>query len=134
MRNLMIALAAAGALLLGCLPAIAQTTPAQTTPRPILITTGNTFQVALPSGAKRSMTIQNNNASDTCYLLVGGPWQLGDTTAITRVLNGVTIAASKASIVLTAGQSYARFFPFIPNDQILATCATTGSSLYVDYQ
>jgi hypothetical protein len=116
-------------------PALAQTTlPAKTTPQPIVIATGLTYQVALAAGTRRSLTIQNNNASDTCYLLVGGPWQAGDTTSTSRTINGVSLTGIKGAIMLPAGQAYTRYFPYVPNDAILATCATSSDSLYVDFQ
>lgn len=116
-------------------PACAQeSSPAKTTPLSGLITTGNTFQVLSAAATRRSLTIQNNNATDSCQLLVGGPWQAGDTTATTRSVNGASIAAAKAALVLSAGTQYGRYFPFVPNDQILITCATTGDSYYADVQ
>lgn len=109
-----------------------------TNPVPILITTGNTFQVLFQSvgigGARRSLTIQNNNATDACILLIGGPWVAGDTTASTRTVNGASFTAAKAGIALPAGQSYTRYYPYVPADQILATCTTTADSLYADNQ
>lgn len=133
-----VALALAGALLAAPLQALAQSVPAVTTPAPITITTGNTFQQALPALAataqRRSLTIQNNNASDSCYLLIGGPWVAGDTTSTSRTINGVSLTAIKGAILLLAGQAYTRYFPYVPSDLILATCATTGDSLYVDTQ
>jgi hypothetical protein len=124
----------AAALLLLASPAAAQTYPAATTPRPIKITTGLTFQAALAAANRRSITIQNNNATDACYLLVGGPWQAGDTTSTSRTINSVSVTGIQGAILLAAGQTYSRGFPYVPNDAILATCATTGDSLYVDFQ
>ena len=118
----------------------AQSVTAVTSASPVLITTGLTYQQVLPSvtlNNRRSITIQNNNASDNCELIivgVGSPWLVGDTTASSRSVNGVSLTALKASIVLQPGQSYTRYFPYIPSDQFLATCTTTGDSLYVDTQ
>ena len=43
--------------------------------------------------------------------------------------------AAQAAILLQPGQSYTRYWPFVPNDQILGTCTTSSSdSLYVDTQ
>ena len=93
-----------------------------------VITTGNTFQTVLASnlGAttaqggplqRQALTIQNNNASDTCWLFIGAA------------------SATKAtSILLLPGGSYTRYWPFVPSDAIQATCATTSDSLYVDFQ
>jgi hypothetical protein len=131
-------LAAAFSLSLMAAPAAAQTVVAQTTNLSALITTGNTFQQIAPAvtgnAQRKSLTIENNNASDTCYLLIGQPFQAGDTTATTRSVNGTTMAATKAAISLAPGGAYTRYYPYIPNDIILATCATTGDSLYVDTQ
>jgi len=110
----------------------------------VKITTGLTFQQVLgaitPTTAnpnpRRSLTIQNNNASDSCNVIVGtNQITAGTTTTSTSItINGNTLTAAQASIVLTAGQSYTRYYPFVPSDIIFATCATTGDSLYVDTQ
>lgn len=122
-------------LLPGVALAQAPSFPAKTTPLPGLIATGNTFQViAAADMNRRSLTIQNNNASDSCQLLVGGPWQAGDTASSSRTVNGASLTAAQASIALTAGMSYTRYFPYVPNDAILITCATTGDSYYADVQ
>ena len=114
---------------------LAQSQPKLTNPSPILITTGLTYQTVLAAGkGPGSLTIQNNNASDACELLIGGPWQPADTTSSSRSVAGVTLTALQGSIVLAAGQAYTRYYPYIPSDRILATCATTGDSLYVDTQ
>jgi hypothetical protein len=88
----------------------------------VVIATGNTFQqvlAALAQNARRnSLTIQNNNATDSCWLYVGP-----------------TASATKGtSILLLAGGSYTRYFPYIPSDVIAATCATSSDTLYVDIQ
>lgn len=115
--------------------AIAQSSPAPSLPLPVLITVGGTFQVLRPSNEnRRSLTIQNNNDTDGCRLLIGGPWQAGDTQATTRTINGVTVNGKQGSISLVAAGSYTRYAPYVPNDQILVTCTTTGSSVYVDVQ
>src|SRR5579859_5918484 len=73
----------------------------------VVITTGNTFQKVLSSNAntstpRQALTIQNNNATDSCWITFG-------------VLAGATITAANAakasSILLTAGQSYTRYWP-----------------------
>lgn len=81
-----------------------------------VIVTGNTFQTILAAKTNRqSVTIQNNNASDACWVFVGG----GSATKGT-------------SIALAAGQSWSRYFPYVPSDAIQATCATTNDTLYID--
>jgi hypothetical protein len=108
-------------LALSCLGALAQSTVAQTTNVPVIIATGNTFQTILAAvtnnNQRRSLTIQNNNATDSCWLFVGG----GSATKGT-------------SILLLPGGSYTRYYPYIPSDAIQATCTTTSDTLYVDYQ
>lgn len=126
-------------LLVGCLPtfsAVVSTAP--TKAAPVKITTGLTYQLILALNTFRnSLTIQNNNASDTCQIIivgVGSPWLAGDTTATSRTVNGTSMTAVQASISILPGSSYTRYYPFIPSDLILGTCATTGDSLYVDTQ
>lgn len=105
-------------------PASAQTV-AQTTRVPTAITTGNTFQTILPAvtsnNQRRSLQIQNNNATDSCWLDYG---------------IGVTAGnASKANaILLLPGASFTRYTPLIPGDEFEATCATTADTLRVDIQ
>ena len=102
---------------------------------PAKITTGLTFQVLLAAVSTRlSITIQNNNAADACNIIVGGPWAAADTTSTARTINGISLTGAQASIALAAGQSYTRYYPLVPNDQILGTCTTTGDSIYVDTQ
>jgi hypothetical protein len=110
------------ALALGlCGPARAQSINAATTNASVSITTGNTFQTVLaavvPPSLRRSLTIENNNASDSCWLYIGsGP------------------ATKGASMLLAAGGAYTRYYPYVPSDAIQATCATTSDTLYVDTQ
>jgi|ERR1017187_956536 hypothetical protein len=114
-----------------CWPAMAQVGPGggstglPTTNRSVVITTGNTFQAVVAAGPKKSLTIQNNTATDNCWITFG-------------VYSGTTITAANAtvgrSIVLAAGQGYSRFYPYIPVDEIEATCATSADTLYVDVQ
>jgi hypothetical protein len=103
-------------------PAFGQVTNSFTTPTAVVIATGNTFQgvlSALTQGQiRRSLTIQNNNSTDSCWLFIGA-----------------TASATKAtSILLLAGGSYTRYFPYVPSDNIAATCTTTSDTLYVDTQ
>lgn len=100
--------------------AVAQSV-AQTTNASAVIATGNTFQTVLAAvtanNQRRSLTIQNNNASDACWVYVGA----GSATKGT-------------AIALAAGQSYTRYYPYVPSDAIQATCATTSDTLYIDTQ
>jgi hypothetical protein len=116
--------------------AIAQSSPAPTLPIPKLITTGGTFQTLLTAGSNpRSLSIQNNmTTADNCWILIGGPWQAGDTTASSRNVNGQTLTAAQGAIILNPGGSYSRYSPLVPSDQVLVTCTTTGDSIYADIQ
>jgi len=111
-------------LALSCLGASAQTV-AQTTRVPTTITTGGTFQTVLTAvtqnNQRRSLQIENNNATDSCWLDYG---------------IGVTAGnASKANaILLLPGGSFTRYEPYIPADEIEATCANTSDTLRVDSQ
>lgn len=82
------------------------------------IATGNTFQTVLAaSSSRKSLTIQNNNAADSCWVFIGAG-----------------SAAKGTSILLLAAGSYTRYFPYVPSDAIQATCTTTADTLYVDTQ
>lgn len=89
--------------------------------RSAVITTGNTFQTILTAetanSRRQSLTIANNNATDSCWVYVGA----GTATKAT-------------SILLLAGGSYSRYWPYIPQDAIQATCANNSDTLYVDIQ
>jgi hypothetical protein len=104
----------------------------------IAITLGDTYQ-AISSGtqAMRSLTIQNNNttATDNCWIEISGIVTAGMTVASSITTAGqVATTAEKASILLTPGQFYQRYFPHIPTGPIVGTCVTTGDSIYVDWQ
>jgi hypothetical protein len=107
------------AMLLGG-PAFAQTV-AQTANGSITIITGSAFQPVLAAvtqtNQRRSLTIENNNASDSCWLFIGSG-----------------TATKGTSILLTSGGSYTRYYPYVPSDAIQATCATPSDTLYVDVQ
>lgn len=126
-RRYLPSLAAAFALFAAALsfgPARAQVTDASTTNASVSITAGNTFQsvlaaVGAPPAIRRSLTVQNNNTNtDNCWVFVGP-----------------NASATKAtSILLAPGASYTRYYPYVPSDNISATCATTADTLYVDIQ
>lgn len=83
-----------------------------------VIAAGGTFQTVLASTVVRTaLTVENNNATDSCWLYIGG----GSATEGTAIL-------------LLAGGSYVRYWPFLPNDTLQATCANTSDTLYIDYQ
>lgn len=93
----------------------------------VVIATGNTFQTVLAaipigSAARRSLTIQNSatgtSTTDSCWLYLG-------------LLANATRATG---IILAPGQSYTRFFPFVPSDAVNVTCTSTGDTVYVDSQ
>jgi hypothetical protein len=90
----------------------------KTTNNSVVIVTGNTFQTVLAANSNRaSITIENNNATDSCWVTVDGG---SPTKAI--------------AILLLAGGSYQRYFPYVPSGAIQATCATANDTLYVDTQ
>ena len=89
-----------------------------------VIATGNSFQTVLSavngglsSPARQSLTIENNNASDNCWIFIGS----GSPT-------------EAKSILLLPGGSYTRYWPYVPSDVIQATCANNSETLYVDTQ
>lgn len=86
-----------------------------------VITTGNTFQTVLASNLgttvqRQALTIENNNATDSCWIYIGP----------------LASATKATSILLLAGGSYTRYWPYVPSDAINATCATSADTLYVD--
>jgi hypothetical protein len=88
----------------------------------VTIVTGNTFQTVLaavgsPPAARRSLTIENNNSTDSCWIFIGS-----------------SAATKAASILLTSGGAYTRYYPYVPSDAIQATCTTTSDTLYIDTQ
>lgn len=114
-----------------------------TTNGSVKIATGLTYQQVLPtligtSTVRQSLTIENNQAtgSDLCYLIVGTNQIVAGTTTTSSniTIGGNTVTAAQASITLTPGGSYTRYWPFVPSDAIYATCATTGDSIYADTQ
>lgn len=86
------------------------------------ISNGNAFQTVLNSVAssgRKALTIQNNNTNgDSCWLFIGP----------------LASATKGTSILLGSGGSYQRYYPYLPSDQINATCATTNDTLYIDTQ
>lgn len=86
-----------------------------------VIATGNTFQQVLAIQAstdvRQALTIVNNNATDNCWVFLGSG-----------------TATKGISILLLAGGSYSRYWPFVPSDAIQATCASNSDTLYVDVQ
>lgn len=99
------------------------------------ITTGNTYQlIQARDNTRRSLTIENNNATDNCFVNVDGTVVAGNTTSTNVTVDGNTITAAKASILLIPGGSYTRYYPYVPDGPIVATCASNGDSIYVDMQ
>jgi hypothetical protein len=106
----------------------------------IKVATGNTYQAIVPAlpnppqQSRRSITIENNNATDICEIDVTGAVAIGDTTATAHTIGGVSLTAIQASIRLLPGGSWQRYYPFIPSNAIVGTCDSTGDSLYVSGQ
>ena len=88
----------------------------------VVITTGGTFQTVLnsiqgTSTQRQALTIENNNTTDSCNLFIGSG-----------------AATSGNSILLLAGGSYTRYWPYVPSDAFQATCANDSDTLYIDVQ
>jgi hypothetical protein len=84
-----------------------------------VIISGSTFQTVLAAqnAVRQELTIANNNATDSCWVFLGSG------------------AATKGtSILLLAGASYRREWPFVPSDAVQATCASTSDTVYIDTQ
>lgn len=97
------------------------------------ITTGNTFQsVTLADNTRRMVQIQNNNTTtDNCWVNDDSTVASGNTASSNVTVGGVTMTTIQASILLQPGQAYTRYYPYVPDGPIVATCANTGDSLYV---
>jgi hypothetical protein len=119
-------MALGAALTVACLllssPTFAQLTPASTK---ILVTivTGNKFQEILPENNtgkdRRALVIDNKNTNgDNCWVFVG-------TGRATK---------EKSDKVLAPGDEYVEFWPFVPSDEIQATCASSSDTLDVEFQ
>lgn len=106
---------------------------------PVIIATGGTFQQILgpagPGSDRHSITFQNNNKADSCYLIpmaANSPWVPGDTLASAKVVNGVSLTGAQQAIYLSSGGAYTRYYLVIPSDGFLATCDSGGDSIYAD--
>lgn len=113
-----------------------------------IITLGGTFQLLLAAGIpERSVTIQNNNATDTntnsggsdiCRVEISGAVAVGDTLTTAKTINGVSTTAGKISIALGPLGSFGRYAVTlqagIPHGPVVVTCQTTGDSVYADSQ
>lgn len=89
----------------------------------VTIVTGNKFQEILPESDtgkdRRALTITNNNTNgDACWVFVGTGHA----------------SKEKSDQVLAPGADYVRYWPFVPSDEIQATCASGSDTLAVEYQ
>jgi hypothetical protein len=107
----------------------------------VKITTGGTYQlIAALKQNMNSLTIQNNNpmaGSEMCYVEVSGAIPVGALiggTPTGGTGNPAPLLWQGASILLPPGASYTRYYPYIPQGPIVATCTTSNDSLYVDWQ
>lgn len=123
-------------LLLGAGAANAQST-IPTLNNSVLITTGLTFQQILPTANARPPTprnaleLQNNQTTtDNCWINYDGTVTAGMTTSSTVTVNGVSMTAAQASVLLTPGQAYTRYYPHTPSGIVVGTCASTSDSIY----
>lgn len=121
--------------LLASLPAQAQSA-IPTTNLSVSVGTGLTYQsIQGTSAGRRSLTIQNNNTNtDNCWINVDGNVVAGNATSSSVTVNGASITAAKASVLLQPGEAYTRYYPFIPKGPIVGTCASSGDSIYADVQ
>lgn len=123
--------------LLASAPALAQWLPFPGYPArngSVTIATELTYQnVPLPNHV--TVTIENNNKTDYCWIEITGLVVAGDTTATSvNTLNQIGVPAAKASIMLSpGGGSYGRY-TFVPQGNVVATCEGAGDGLYVDTQ
>jgi hypothetical protein len=86
----------------------------------VTIATGNTFQQVIGSNGsaaeRRALIIKNDNTNgDTCWVFFGD-----------------AKASKEESVILASGGSYVRYWPFVSSDAMLATCASTSDTLYVE--
>jgi hypothetical protein len=86
----------------------------------VTIATGNKFQQVIGSNGnaaeRRALIIKNNNTNgDTCWVFFGD-----------------AKASKEESVILASGGSYVRYWPFVSSDAMLATCASTSDTLYVE--
>jgi hypothetical protein len=110
--------------------------PAFSSNASVTIAVGGTYQqVRPPTQAYNSLTVQNNNTTtDNCFLELTGLVVAGNTTATSVVTTNGTVTAQQASILIQPGGSYQRYYPKLPRNAIMVTCATAGDSFYVDFQ
>jgi len=88
------------------------------------------------SNPRRAITIQNNNTNtDNCFVDDTGLVAIGNSTATSvTTTDGNTITSGQASILLSPGGSYQRYWPMIPNGRIVAVCAGGSDSLFIAVQ
>lgn len=97
-----------------------QSAPTQTA---VTIVIGNKFQQILPENDtgkdRRSLIIHNSNTNgDRCWVFVGTG----------------RASTEKSDKVLAPGDEYEQYWPFVPSDEIQATCASSSDTLSVEYQ
>lgn len=98
----------------------------------IVIAAGNTFQTVLAvSASRRSLTIQNNNATDSCWLDFGSAPAFPPAVGVPITAGTATKAGAE---LLLPGGSLSRYYPYVPSDELEATCATTGDTMRIEYQ
>jgi hypothetical protein len=109
--------------LLSPTPIFAQQPPASTKTS-VTIVTGNKFQKILPENdtgkdRRAALIIDNNNTNgDSCWVFVGTG----------------RASQEKSDKVLAPGERYVRYWPFVPSDEVQATCASSSDTLSIEYQ
>lgn len=98
----------------------------------VVIVTGNAFQTILAvSASRRSLTIQNNNATDSCWLDFGSAPAFPPAVGVPITAGTATKAGAE---LLLPGGSLSRYYPYVPSDELEATCTTTGDTMRIEYQ
>lgn len=133
--NRVIRLGAALGLLLACSSAALAQSALTHLNKSVSIATGLTYQtIEGTNQSRRIVEIENNNATDNCYLEVTGAVASGNTTSTSVTVNGASITSQKASILLLPGGAYTRYYPYVPSGPIVVTCANSGDSVYADIE
>jgi hypothetical protein len=90
---------------------------------------------ATGGGCTTAPTVNLASALDACWLEISGTVAVGNTLSTAVTIPGQTASTAQAvSILLNSSREYIRYSPHGPTGPIVATCTTTGDSLYVDWQ
>jgi hypothetical protein len=86
----------------------------------VTIATGNVFQQVIGSNGsaaeRQAIIIKNDNSNgDPCWVFFGS-----------------NKASKEKSVIVASGDSYVRYWPFVPSDAMQATCASSSDALNVE--